>query len=255
MGVQARSQRPRAPRTPPTPSTHASPAGADPPRPRVQRGARLLIAVVSVLAASALALQGLMRRGEVGVLRAARTATDRLSKPESRSNSAATIAGGVTSSNPFEDEALRKIDEEIKAIETTIGEQLSGGDASWRRAIADSEAAEREFREANEALTDVVTTPVAAAAKDLVKGNFDPVLPKRYFSELVALMTDLLFALDTFGIVYFQSGGTFIGIVRHQGMIPWDDDVDLYVERTWEQFKTMQKKVPVGNFFCSLYGM
>ena len=70
---------------------------------------------------------------------------------------------------------------------------------------------------------DIGVAAAAAAAlpttgKDLVGHNFDPVLPKKYFGELVELMTDLLYALDHYGITYFQSGGSFIGIVRHQGM-------------------------------------
>ncbi len=38
-------------------------------------------------------------------------------------------------------------------------------------------------------------------------------------------VVDLLFAQQ--GIVYWIDGGTALGAVRHQGMIPWDDDADL----------------------------
>lgn len=59
--------------------------------------------------------------------------------------------------------------------------------------------------------------------------------------ELQGVCLDILKDVHAFcvskGIQYSVSDGTMIGVVRHQGFIPWDDDVDLIMPRPdYERF-------------------
>lgn len=45
------------------------------------------------------------------------------------------------------------------------------------------------------------------------------------------ILVKLIEYLNTNNIKYFTSGGTTLGSIRHNGFIPWDDDIDIYVPR------------------------
>ena len=61
------------------------------------------------------------------------------------------------------------------------------------------------------------------------------VLSAEELKHLQAALFDMMIELDTFfkdqNITYSLAGGSALGVVRHGGFIPWDDDVDLLMPR------------------------
>ena len=73
---------------------------------------------------------------------------------------------------------------------------------------------------------------------------------------LLYLLKNIIKELTKNDITYWIDGGTLLGAVRHNGIIPWDDDVDISIseldaERLWDirdEFKKYNYKL-VQTFF------
>ncbi len=76
------------------------------------------------------------------------------------------------------------------------------------------------------------------------------------------LQIKLLEMLDYFhhlciekGLRYYVVGGTALGTVRHQGFIPWDDDIDVAMPRPdYERLKEISKTLRLDNYILEYPG-
>lgn len=65
----------------------------------------------------------------------------------------------------------------------------------------------------------------------------------------VKILKQLIAFFEQEKLTYFAVSGTVLGAVRHQGFIPWDDDIDIGMPREdYERFLTMQDKLPKHLF-------
>lgn len=59
---------------------------------------------------------------------------------------------------------------------------------------------------------------------------------------------------DENDLTYFVCGGSFLGAVRHQGFIPWDDDIDVAMPRPdFEKFLKIAPELLPENNYLSTY--
>ncbi len=63
---------------------------------------------------------------------------------------------------------------------------------------------------------------------------------------ILQVLREVLRVLDELDIPYYMQGGTMLGAVRHEGFIPWDDDVDLgIIRQDYERLLTVvSEKLP-----------
>ncbi len=80
-----------------------------------------------------------------------------------------------------------------------------------------------------------------------------------YNSEVQELTLSLLKVFisisEKYDLRYYFTGGALIGVLRHKGFIPWDDDIDIGMPRKdYELFlKIMEEEPPDGCAICNRF--
>lgn len=66
---------------------------------------------------------------------------------------------------------------------------------------------------------------------------YEPDVIARLHEEILSILDDFLGICKEHKLEYFGIAGTGIGAIRHQGFIPWDDDIDIAMpRRDFERF-------------------
>lgn len=61
--------------------------------------------------------------------------------------------------------------------------------------------------------------------------EYDEVTLKKVQAKEMEILKDFMALCDKYNLNYFGIAGTGIGVLRHQGFIPWDDDIDVALPR------------------------
>ena len=80
-------------------------------------------------------------------------------------------------------------------------------------------------------------------------------LQPRWNAVIIDVLSVFIRICEVQGLRYFCAGGTAIGAVRHQGMIPWDDDIDVFMPRPdYDRFlRLAAQSMPEGYEVLSPY--
>lgn len=71
----------------------------------------------------------------------------------------------------------------------------------------------------------------------------------RWNGIILDILRKLISICEEHHITYYCCGGTAIGAVRHHGMIPWDDDIDVFMARPdYDRFLQVCQQSDLGDY-------
>ena len=86
--------------------------------------------------------------------------------------------------------------------------------------------------------------------KDEIRSDFNvSEMMKRTWAAHLRILVELKVLFDKYGLTYYADFGTLLGAVRHKGIIPWDDDIDISMPR--KDFMTLlEHGDEIGGGLC-----
>ena len=81
---------------------------------------------------------------------------------------------------------------------------------------------------------------------------YDKTALKKRQNILLAVLKEIDNICKTKGIQYSLTGGSLLGCIRHKGFIPWDDDMDIMVDRS--NYKLLREAISENDMFQMVRG-
>lgn len=86
-------------------------------------------------------------------------------------------------------------------------------------------------------------------------GFYVPGMMKRAWAAQIEVLEEVAKICKKHNIQYFADAGTLLGAVRHNGFIPWDDDLDICMRREdYERFiRVVNEEIPQGYVVLNIH--